>query len=140
MSEIAARLARYFTQSNRAPFVASAYLFGSRAAGTAHRDSDVDVGVLLDRNLLPTRAERSRAAIELGSELIAATHHNRVDVVVLNDVSPELAMRVLEDGKRVFCRDPETDFRFRLETRLRYIDLRPFLGRTRALKAEALRS
>jgi predicted nucleotidyltransferase len=29
--------------------VVAAYLFGSHASGRAHRESDVDVGVLLDR-------------------------------------------------------------------------------------------
>lgn len=32
----------------------SAYLFGSVASGRAHRDSDVDLAVLLDRDVHPT--------------------------------------------------------------------------------------
>ena len=36
------------------PGVTSAYLFGSMANGRAHRESDVDVGLLLDRKLYRT--------------------------------------------------------------------------------------
>ena len=53
--------------------VAAAYLFGSQARGTAHRESDVDVGVLFDPPALPDRVRRDEAACLLGSELIAAT-------------------------------------------------------------------
>lgn len=140
MNEIEKRLSDYFATSATAASVVSAYLFGSEASGRAHADSDVDVAVLLDRERLPQRADRARAAVDLTSDLIAVLHRNEIDVVVLDDVSPELAVRALEEGRRVFCRDPEADFRFRLQARLRYIDLQPFLRRTRRLKLQALRS
>ena len=89
---------------------------------------------------MPNRIARSRYALELTSDLIAVTHCNELDVVVLSDVSPVLAARAMEAGIRVFCSDPEADFRFGLQVRLRYIDLLPFLRRTRRFKAEALRS
>lgn len=38
--------------------VVAAYLFGSHAEGRAHRESDVDVGVLLDYAELPTARAR----------------------------------------------------------------------------------
>ena len=38
------------------PAIVSAYLFGSIAEGREHRDSDVDIGVLLDRRTTSTAA------------------------------------------------------------------------------------
>lgn len=137
MSTLGAQLEAYF-RDNRDEVV-SAYLFGSRARGTEHRQSDVDVAVLFDREALPERRDRSRAAVALNSELIGVTHCNEVDVVVLNDGTPELARLATEEGERVFCRDEEADRRFRLLTHLRYIDLVPFLRRNRRIKVEALR-
>ena len=47
---------RSFFEQRSDAGVAAVYLFGSHAEGRAHRDSDVDVGVLLD----PTRPATAR--------------------------------------------------------------------------------
>ena len=119
--------------------VVSVYLFGSRAAGRAHRESDVDVGVLLDRGRHPTREERFEARIRLGSELIDALDSNDVDVVILNDAPPPLGRRVVTEGRRVFLADSRADLRYVRDVQLRAADLLPFLERTRRIKLEALR-
>ena len=59
-------------------------------------------------------------------------------MVVLNDVPPTLARRVVTTGLRVFCGDPETDHAFRRDRHLRVADLEPFLRRMRRLKLAAL--
>jgi predicted nucleotidyltransferase len=119
------------------PLVA-AYLFGSRAVGTDHAESDVDVGVLFDHAAVPLPAERARRAVRLASELIGETHSNRVDVVVLNDAPAELAASVVTRGIRVLCVDAETDHAFRRRTVSLAADQAPFLRRARRLKLAAL--
>jgi hypothetical protein len=47
-------------QGVEAEGVVSAYLFGSHAEARAHRESDVDVGVLLDRRAFPSARTASR--------------------------------------------------------------------------------
>lgn len=138
MSALVSELGSYFRHHTAG--IVSVYLFGSRARGTQHRDSDIDVAVLFDREALPARGDRSRAALELSNELIALTHCNAVDVVVLNDATPELARQATEDGVRAHCNNEEMDRRFRLLMQLRYIDLAPFLRRTRRIKVDALKS
>ena len=49
------------------PGVVSAYLFGSQAEGRAHRESDVDVGALVDPRAYPTEHDRSELRLRLGS-------------------------------------------------------------------------
>ena len=49
------------------PGVVSAYLFGSAAAGREHRESDVDLGVLLNRQMLPHAEDRFEMRLRLGS-------------------------------------------------------------------------
>jgi predicted nucleotidyltransferase len=128
----------YFSKTSPEDVV-SAYLFGSHARGTSHRDSDVDVGVVLDRRRLPERSDRSRRAIRLGSELISALHRNDVQVVVLNDAPPELAAKAVSEGRRIHCGDEEADRIFVRDVLLRHADLKPFLARMRRIKLSALR-
>ena len=129
---------RGYCEAARPRGVVSAYLFGSLATGTGHGDSDVDVAVLLDISVFPERTARSRAAVALGSALIAAVHRNEVDVVVLNDAPPELATAAVTLGVRVYCADAEADHAFARTSQLRLADTRPFLERTRRLKLEVL--
>ena len=121
-----------------AQFLISAYLFGSRAEGRAHRESDTDLGVLLDRDLLPSRNARFDASLLLGARLAGVLEADRIDVVVLNDAPPLLARRIVTRGRRVYCADLEIDHAFVRDAQLRAADLEPFLARMQAIKLEAL--
>ena len=129
---------RALFETARYPGVISAYLFGSHARGTTHRDSDVDVGVLVSYQLYPHRADRSRLVVPLNSDIISATHCNDVDVVILNDAPPELAVTIVR-GVRLYCADQQADRDFVRTAQLRYADIRPFLERTRRLKLQAFK-
>lgn len=130
-------LARYFAE-NPALGVVSAYLFGSHAEGRAHRESDVDVGVLLRWDLYPSAKDRFDMRVRLGSELIAVVHHNEVDVVILNDAPPLLGRKVIWDGVRVYCGNPEADHDYVVKVQVLAADLAPWLERWRKVKLEAL--
>lgn len=133
------KLHRYFEKSS-VPGLVSVYLFGSVAQGTEHRESDVDVGILLDRSRYPDRADRNALRIDLTSALIHVLGRNVVDVVILNDAPPELGRKVVTQGERVYCRDAEMDHAFVRDVQLRAADLEPFLRRMRRIKAEALKA
>jgi predicted nucleotidyltransferase len=130
-------LTRYFEEYSDLG-VASAYLFGSHAEGRAHRESDVDVGVLLQWGRHPTPDDRFEMRVRLGSDLIAVVHHNEVDVVVLNDAPPLLGRKIIYDGIRVFRGDPETDHAYVQDVQILAADLEPWLNRMRKAKLEAL--
>jgi predicted nucleotidyltransferase len=69
--DVAARLTRLLAAIRPAGII-SAYLFGSHAEHRAHRESDVDVGILLDRTVYPSEGarfdERVRLSAWLGAE------------------------------------------------------------------------
>lgn len=121
------------------PGVVSARLFGSHSEGRAHRESDVDVAVLLDRGLHPRRLDRSNVRVDLTGALIGLLHHNEVDVVVLNDAPPLFARRILHEGIPVVVADEGSDRAFGDLVRSRAADLQPWLTRMGRLKLEALR-
>jgi uncharacterized protein len=132
-----ARATAYFEGHAPAGIVA-AYLYGSTARGTRHEESDVDIGVLMDREAYPNRRQRSDLRVRLASDLVAALRVNEVDVVVLNDVPPGLAARIVLDGALLMKGDAERVHAFTRDVQLRRADLAPFLKRTTRLKREAL--
>jgi len=136
-AEVADRVARAL-QGPDCASVVSAYLFGSHSEGRAHRESDVDLGVLLDRRAFPGVRDRFQEALRLSAHLQAALGTRQVDLVVLNDVPPGLGRAVVSRGRRLVCSDEEADHAFVRDAMLRAADLDPFLRRTRRLKLEAL--
>lgn len=120
----------------RNPCVIAAYVFGSRAEGREHGESDLDVGLLLERGADGAAgrfAVRVRASADLAVDTGLPT-----DVVVLNDAPATLARRIVVAGRRVYCRDAEAEHAFVRDAQLRAADLEPFLRRTRRVKLEAL--
>lgn len=94
------------------PGLVSARLHGSHARGEAHRDSDVDLAILVDRDVYPTRLDRSELRVTLTADLIGAIHHNQVDLVILNDLPPRFARAIVHHGILLHCDDRDTDARF----------------------------
>lgn len=134
---LAARLSELFAPGKNT-HVRVAWLFGSHAEGRAHRDSDVDVGILLDFAACPTDRERFDAGVRCSSWLASELGHPLVDVVVLNDAPPTLAARVVTTGCLVYCADAEVEHAFRRDVQLRAADLVPYLRRTSEIKRSAL--
>ena len=136
--EIAERLLRFFREPS-VPGVASVYLFGSSARGARHRESDLDVAVLLDEKAYPTRGHRGDIRVRLSAELVAASGSNEVDLLILNDLPPVFARSIVLQGLRLLRLDPQLDHAFVRDVQLRAADLEPFLARTRRTKLERLR-
>jgi transcriptional regulator with XRE-family HTH domain len=132
-----ARAIAYFERDAPEGIVA-AYLHGSTARGARHAESDVDVAVLLDRAVYPNKSQRSDLGVRLSADLVAALGINDVDIVVLNDVPPGLAARIVLDGTLLARRDAEEVHAFTRDVQLRLGDLQPFLRRTSRLKRAAL--
>jgi hypothetical protein len=119
--------------------VVAAYLHGSHAAGRPHRESDVDLGVVLGYAEYPTSRDRFEAGLRLRSALQPALGTVSLDLVVLNDAPAGLAAAVVTGGQCIHCADAEADHAFRRDSQLRAADLAPFLRRTAVLKREAIR-
>jgi predicted nucleotidyltransferase len=119
------------------PGVISAYLFGSMANGRAHRESDVDVGLLLDRKVYRTASDRFEARLRLAGRLGAAVARD-VDLVILNDSPPQLARHILTRGLRLMISNASADHDFLRTILSRAADLEPFLSSTRRLKLVSL--
>lgn len=138
VAELIEDLAGFFEKAAE-PGVVSVYLYGSYAEGRAHRESDVDVGVLLDWQVHTSRKARLLQRVWLTSEVMGALRENAVDLVVLNDVPPGLGRSVVTRGIRVFCTAPELDHAYVRDVQLRAADLDPWLRRMRGTLLETIR-
>lgn len=116
----------------------SAYLFGSEAEGRAHRESDVDLGVLLPRDRFPDPARRFEHRLTLSSRLSEGLGSRVLDLVILNDTPPLLARHIVTKGHRLLCTDPEADHAFVRDAQLRAADIEPFVRRMRQIKLERM--
>jgi hypothetical protein len=103
------------------PGVRLAFLFGSRARGRAHGESDFDVAVLVDE-ALAGREQKARTIRRLAGRLGREVSSPRLDLVLLNDAPALLRHRVLRDGIVLFQRSPEERVRFTTRTIREYQD------------------
>jgi hypothetical protein len=107
--------------------VVAAYVFGSFARGTAGPSSDVDIAVLYEKappSVLGSPPMRLEGVLE--REL-----RRPVQVVCLNSAPPDLAIRVLRDGRLLLERDRAARIRHEVRLRNEYWDLEPVLRRCR---------
>lgn len=100
-----------------------AYVFGSRGAGTARPDSDLDVAVLADDRLDLSQIGR------IASLLAESAGIPEVDVVDLRAAPLPLAGRVAQEGRLIHSSDEAARVEFEAETRVRYLDFLPTLQR-----------
>ena len=113
------------------PDVRAAYVFGSRAAGQARPDSDLDVGVLY-RTRQPLET-----TLRLEEELQTAAGM-KVDLIDVARAGAFLALDVIR-GERIVTRDSVETDRFELYVLGRAGDLLPFERQRQALLLDASR-
>ncbi len=103
--------------------IVAAYLYGSVVSGVYGRDSDLDIGILLDdafqgEPLYPARLARE---IKVGCGI-----DRLVDVRILNHCSPRFLHQVLGEGKLLLSHDEKKRVEFETAALCRYIDFKPF--------------
>lgn len=105
------------------------YLFGSRAAGRNTEDSDVDVAVLLQYP--PHRASSlSEAEARLQLRLDWSGELGRilglpVDLILLDDAPPLLAMEVIDGGRVLWERPGTPRISYEVQVASCYMDTAP---------------
>lgn len=107
---------------NRAD-ICSVYLFGSRAAGSARADSDVDIGLLYFQ-----APEATLTGMPFGDEAELADRLKLpVQLVVMNTAPVDLVHRILRSQRLLLDKDPSFRIRFEVKRRNEYFDLKPVL-------------
>lgn len=117
--------------------VLAAYLFGSRARGSAGPRSDVDVAVLIDE-ALPRTLEGPLTDIHAALEDAVSSAYGpnsrpppRIDLVDLATAPADLVHRILRDGELLVEHDRAARIAFEVRLRAEYFDLKPYLDEYR---------
>lgn len=132
-ADLQTSLAAFFNKDRR---VIAAYLFGSRAAGTASTQSDIDIAILLNRTT--RRALFANIALKFTCDLMRQLQFDRIDIVILNSAGPIIRHQVYRKGKAVFCRDRKSAMRFRDLAVAEYLDFLPFRRRAEDIALKRL--
>ena len=114
-SELADNLRKYFEKEG----VEFAYLFGSRAVGREHPDSDYDLAVRWPEPF--DAIDGFNVAVRMEGEL-AHLCDGEVDLVFLNMASPLLTFEVIRHGKILYSHDEERRIRWEMRARAAYED------------------
>jgi predicted nucleotidyltransferase len=103
------------------------YLFGSQVQGDHGPMSDYDLALLVDRAADGRAADGRRIQALLAHELAHTLQTDKVDVVLLNSASIELAYAIIAEGTLLFERDIATRVEYEAYILSRYGDYLPVL-------------
>ena len=121
-------LARFFAERETGE-AAAVYLFGSVARGDDRPGSDIDLGILYQRDP-PATLDGLPLQLEGDIERLLG---RATQVVTLNTAPADLRARVLRDGVLLLDRDPALRIRFEVRTRNEWFDLQPILREYRRI-------
>jgi predicted nucleotidyltransferase len=111
-----------------------AYAYGSRVSGEFRPESDLDIGYYLDdychRVPLPVRVEMA-LAVRLSDRLGID-----VDLRNLGEAPLEWRGRVLEDGRRIYCRDEVQRVNLERDLLAQYLDQKNVFVRMHDLRLQ----
>lgn len=99
--------------------ICGAILFGSEAKKMANYESDIDIALLYNAGKKPSSWDLLQFQQNL-TDLM----HRQVDLVVLNDASPIIAMQAIKNGIPLFIRDQKAYQKFEIRLITDYADLK----------------
>ena len=108
------------------PQVILAYLFGSRVQGSLGPQSDYDIALAVDRN-----ASKASLRADLGSALARKLGSDKVDIVLLNEASIDLAFAIISQGELLYEREDCARVDYEAQIMNMYFDYLPFLRMAR---------
>lgn len=105
-SDLFNKIALYFENRHE---VVAVYLFGSYVSGHEKKQSDIDLGVLLEQRMLSSKRDLETAYIIGLGKLLRKDFH----IVIMNDAGEGILAQIFKRGRCVFLQNPESLSRFK---------------------------
>lgn len=123
--ELISRLDKFIAAIKPSEPIIAFYLFGSYASGRPRSFSDIDLAVLLDKSV--GKEDYLMERLKLMGELSIVLGVDEVELVVLNELQPSLAYRVIKDGELLYTKEDAKKqlVDFKVKTMDRYFDFQP---------------
>lgn len=102
--------------------VAIVYLFGSSATGLKNKESDIDIGVVLENGLLTNKLELYTSLYVLFSKIFPK---KEIDIVFLNEAPLSSQFEAIKYGKVLYEKNTNLRLQFEELTMLKYADFLP---------------
>lgn len=100
-------------------------LYGSKASGNTHTQSDTDIAVLAAEKLTFDR----RFEIQEGLSLAMDVSYDNIDLVDIRSIPPLLLFQIARDGELLYGTESEYELFYR-RAQKRYIDAKPLFKAT----------
>jgi predicted nucleotidyltransferase len=120
--DLTAILAELIAWANSQPEIVALYLYGSQAEGHANALSEVDIGVLVQRDI-------PRESIWRMEDRWASVWLDRVDLRVINLAPVDFRFEVITRGERIWEGDLDQVAEVESLIRRKYWDIKPLLDR-----------
>lgn len=123
--ELISTLEKFIERIKNSNYIIAFYLFGSYAAGRPTPLSDIDLAVLFNESV--DEKEYLIERLKLMGEVSTILGLDAVELVVLNELPPGLAYRVIKDGELLYTREEAKKqlVDFKVRTMDRYFDFQP---------------
>ncbi len=101
------------------PYISAAILFGSEASGNATQESDIDLALLYKAKHIPKPLDVLQLRQQLSDDML-----QEVDIVLLNDASPIIAMQAVKNGFPLLIQDQKAYDAFEMRLATDYADVK----------------
>ena len=98
------------------------YLFGSTARGENNQFSDIDIAVRVKDSM--SKKDRFKLQLQLLSDLTSILATDKIDLIIMNEVSLSLNYEIIKSNHSIFVRDHLQKTEFEHKILSKYLDRR----------------
>lgn len=117
--------------------VGLAYLYGSYVKGTQSSNSDIDIALVLKKNLKPL--ERLKVEMQVAS-LMDKKFQSKFDIRCIDNAPLRVKGEIITRGQLIYCSDENFRISFETFIRDRYFDFLPSLHSMRRIYFTSIKS
>jgi len=137
LTNIGKEITQLTSAHSSAGLVVAVYVIGSAVGSNFKESSDIDLAFLVDEGYYKEDPFRAIGPAHNTAGLMV---RRKIDVVILNSASLEMAYEIVTTGIPLFESDHELRLQYEIKIKGMYFDFRPFLSELRERKLAKLGS